>query len=107
MKFPGGGNMNALLGQAQKMQAEMKQMQEKLNKREIDVESHGGRIKMKMNGKQELTHIEISAEIIDPEAPELLADMVKVAVNEAVEASQKMVADEMSKIVPPGMAGLF
>jgi DNA-binding YbaB/EbfC family protein len=108
MKFPQqGGGMNNLIAQAQKMQAEMKEMQEKLAVREMTVESAGGRIKIQINGKQEILKIEISKEIVDPSDPGLLADMIKVAVNEAVAESQKMVASEMSRVVPPGLAGMF
>ena len=107
MKFPGPGNMQQLMAQAQKMQVEMKQTQEKLAKRELDVESAGGRIKIRINGKQEILAMEINKELIDPEDAEMLSDMVKVAVNEAVTASQDMVAKEMGQVVPPGLAGMF
>jgi DNA-binding YbaB/EbfC family protein len=108
MKFPNNmGGMNQLMQQAQKMQAEMKQVQAKLAERELDVESAGGRIKIKVNGKQEILSLTISPELVDPKDVELLADMVKVAVNEAVTASQNMVATEMGRIVPPGLSGLF
>ncbi|MBP7845375.1 MAG: YbaB/EbfC family nucleoid-associated protein [Proteobacteria bacterium] len=108
MKFPGNmGGMGQLLQQAQKMQAEMKQVQAKLAEKELDVESAGGRIKIKINGKQEILKIDISAELVDPNDVALLADMVKVAVNEAVTTSQNMVATEMGRIVPPGLSGLF
>jgi DNA-binding YbaB/EbfC family protein len=106
MKFPSGG-MGQLMAQAQKIQSEMKTLQEKLAVRELEVSSAGGRIKIKINGKQEVLGLEISKEIIDPSDPAMLADLVKVAVNEAVTQSQQMVAQEMSRIVPPGMAGLF
>jgi nucleoid-associated protein EbfC len=104
MKFPGG--MGNLLAQAQKMQSEMKAMQERLGQKEMSVESAGGRIKIVINGKQEIQSMTISPEIIDPSDPAMLADMVKVAVNNAVQSSQKMVSDEMSKVIPPGLAGL-
>ncbi len=107
MKFPGGGNMQQLMQQAQRMQAEMKELQEELEQRELEYESAGGRIKIRITGKQEVLALEIAPEVIDPEDPAMTSDLIKVAVNEAIQKSQKMVADEMGKIVPPGMAGLF
>jgi nucleoid-associated protein EbfC len=108
MKFPsGGGGMGNMMAQAQRLQAEMKTLQEKLAVREMTVESAGGRIKIQINGKQEILKIELNKEIVDPTDPGMLADMIKVAVNEAVQQSQKMVASEMSRIVPPGLAGMF
>lgn len=105
MKFPGGsGN---LIAQAQRMQAEMKNLQEKLALKEMSVESAGGRIKIQINGKQEILGIEISKEIVDPNDTAMLADMIKVAVNDAVHQSQSMVASEMSRVIPPGLAGMF
>ncbi len=104
MKFPGG--MGNLLAQAQKMQSEMKSMQERLGQKEMSVDSAGGRIKIVINGKQEIQSMSIAPEIIDPQDPAMLADLIKVAVNNAVQSSQKMVSDEMSKVIPPGLAGL-
>ncbi len=110
MKFPGGGGggmMGNLMAQAQKMQADMKRVQEKVSAQELDVESAGGRIKIKVNGKQEILALDISKEIIDPNDPGMLSDMLKVALNDALQKSQAMVAAEMSKVVPPGLAGMF
>ncbi len=106
MKFP-NNNAGNLMAQAQRMQAEMKSLQEKLGLKEMTVDSAGGRIKIHINGKQEILKIEISKEIVDPADTEMLADMVKVAVNEAVQHSQKVVPSEMSKVIPPGLAGMF
>lgn len=106
MKFP-GGNMQAMLAQAQRMQSEMKALQEKLAQKEFQLVSAGGRIKMTVNGKQEVLGLEISPEIIDKDDPGMLADLIKVAINEAISASQKSVADEMSRIVPPNLQGLL
>ena len=105
--FGGGGGMGQLMAQAQKMQAEMKSMQEKLGAREMSVESAGGRIKVKINGKQEILGLEISKEIVDPQDTGMLADMLKVAINDAIHQSQEMVSSEMSRVIPPGLAGLF
>ncbi len=99
--------MGQLMAQAQKLQSEMKALQEQLAVRELDVSSAGGRIKIKINGKQEILSLDISKEIIDPTDAAMLSDLVKVAINEAVTQSQQMVAKEMSRIVPPGMPGLF
>lgn len=102
----GGGGMGQLMAQAQKMQAEMKSLQAKLGERELDVDSAGGRIKIKVNGKQEILGLEIHKDLIDPNDPGMLSDMVKVAVNDAIQKSQQMVASEMGKVIPPGLAGL-
>jgi DNA-binding YbaB/EbfC family protein len=107
MKFPGGGNIAQLMAQASRMQADMKKLQQELAVRELEHSSAGGRIKVKVNGKQEILGLEISAEILDPQDPALASDMIKIAVNEAIKKSQDMVNSEMSRVVPPGLAGMF
>lgn len=112
MKFPGGGNnMGQLLGQAQKLQQEMKVMQERLSKEEYSIESAGGKIKVSVNGKNEVLKIEIDPALAKDLAQSgdaaMIGDMVKLAVNQALSTAQKKMSDEMGKLVPPGLAGLF
>ena len=107
MKFPNMGGMGNLMAQAQKMQAELKVLQEQLAKKEFEVSSAGGRIQITINGKQEIIKMQISKDLLEAQDAELLSDMMKVAVNEAISHSQKTVANEMSRVVPPGLQGLL
>jgi hypothetical protein len=107
MKFPNQGGMGQLLAQAQKMQQELKVLQDKLSKEEYSLESAGGRIKVTVNGKNEVLKLTISKELMSADDADMLADMVKVAINQALGTAQKKMSDEMGKIVPPGMAGMF
>jgi DNA-binding YbaB/EbfC family protein len=107
MKFPNQGGMGQLLAQAQKMQQELKVLQDKLSKEEYSLESAGGRIKVTVNGKNEVLKLNISKELVSAGDADMLADMVKVAINQALGTAQKKMSDEMGKIVPPGMAGMF
>ena len=107
MKFPNQGGMGQLLAQAQKMQQELKVLQDKLSKEEYSLESSGGRIKVTVNGKNEVLKLTISKELMSADDADMLADMVKVAINQALGTAQKKMSDEMGKIVPPGMAGMF
>ena len=81
----GGGNMQNLLRQAQKMQEEMEQKQKEIEDTIFKSSVGGGMLEASMNGKYELVDINIKPEVIDPEDPEMLADMVKSAVNSCVE----------------------
>lgn len=107
MKFPNQGGMGQLLAQAQKMQQELKVLQDKLSKEEYSLESAGGRINVTVNGKNEVLKLSISKELMSADDADMLSDMVKVAINQALGAAQKKMSDEMGKIVPPGMAGMF
>ncbi len=99
--------MGQLMAQAQKLQHEMKVMQERLSKEEYAIDSAGGRIKVTVNGKNEVLKLEIAPELFSGGDAALVADMVKIAVNQALTSAQKKMSDEMAKLVPPGMAGLF
>ncbi|MDR0897907.1 MAG: YbaB/EbfC family nucleoid-associated protein, partial [Oscillospiraceae bacterium] len=57
--IPGGGNMQQLMRQAQKMQQQMAEMQEALDVREYEAASGGGMVKAKVSGKRELLALTI------------------------------------------------
>jgi hypothetical protein len=86
--------------QAQQMQAEMVEAQEKLKDEVVEASAGGGMVKVKMGGDLTLREIVIDPEAIDPEEAELLQEMVQAAVNEGLRA-----ADEMAKSKMGGIAG--
>lgn len=94
----GMGNMQKMMKQVQKMQADMARLQEELATREIEATAGGGMVNVVANGKQEVVSIKINPEAVDPEDVEMLEDLVLAAVNEALRNSQEMVAGEMNKI---------
>lgn len=93
-----GFNMQKLMKQAQKMQADMARIQEELRNTEITEESGGGMVKVTVNGAQEVLAIEINPEIVDPEEVEMLEDLVLAAVKSALAAAQSHSANEMAKV---------
>jgi len=109
MKFnPGGGaNLNKMMKQAKKMQAQIAQMQEELENREFEASSGGGAVTVKVTGKQEVLSVKILPEAVDIDDIEMLEDMIMAAVNEAIRVSQDTVSEEMAKITGginiPGM----
>ena len=80
----GPQNMNGMMKQVQKMQEEMTALQTELEEREYEVSAGGGMVKVKINGKREILHIDIQPDIVDPDDIETLADVVTAAVNEAI-----------------------
>jgi len=92
------GNMNKMMKQVQKMQADMARMQEEVALKTVEGSAGGGVVKVIANGKQELISVEIKPEAVDPDDIEMLQDMVLAAVNDALKKSQEMVAQEMAKI---------
>ena len=108
---PGGLDLNAMMKQAQQMQAEMNDAQEKLKDEEVEASAGGGMVKVRMSGDMRLLEVTIDPEAIDPEDPELLQDMVMAAVNEGVRAAQELASTRLGGIMgglggPGGGGGL-
>ena len=94
----GPQNMNGMMKQVQKMQEEMTALQTELEEREYEVSAGGGMVKVKINGKREILHIDIQPDIVDPDDIETLADVVTAAVNEAIKKVDSTSVSEMQKI---------
>lgn len=107
----GGGpqNMNSMIRQAQKMQEDMEALQAELDEREYEISAGGGAVKVKINGKRELSSIDIKPEIVDPDDIETLTDILTAAVNEAIKRVNDTNNAEMAKVTGqmPGMPGMF
>lgn len=103
-----GGAKGGLAGQLQAMQKQMLEAQEALGEKTVEVTAGGGAIKVVMTGHQKLQSIIIDPEVVNPEDVEMLQDLIVAAVNEAVEASQNLAADEMGTITGGlNIPGLF
>ena len=104
----GAGNMNQMLKQAQKMQADMAALQEDLEQREFTATSGGGMVEVTVDGNHLVKSIKINPEAIDPEDAEMLEDLITVAVNEAISNAIKTSEEEMGAITGGlNMPGLF
>ncbi|CUO78830.1 YbaB/EbfC family nucleoid-associated protein [Clostridium sp. NSJ-49] len=108
--FPGGfggGNINNLMKQAQKLQKEMAQAQQELEEKEFEASVGGGAVLVKVNGKKEVLSIKIKEEVVDPDDVEMLEDLVLSAVNEALKKAEEETANKMGKLTGgmniPGM----
>ena len=104
--MPGGMNQAAMMKQAQKMQQEMLRMQAEQEAKTFTAASGGGMVTATVNGKHELTGIQIKPECLDPEDVEMLQDMVMAAVNEALHTAEETRQNELGKLAP-GMGGMF
>ena len=94
----GGGNMQQLARQAQKLQQQMTKMQEELEAREYEASAGGGMVTVKVSGKKELLSIEIKPEAVDPDDVEMLTDLVMTAVNDALRQCEETTGREMQKL---------
>lgn len=94
----GGGNMQKMMKQVQKMQTNMAKLQDELGDMEVEATAGGGAVKIKMTGKQEVREIEIDPEILTPDDVEMIQDLLTAAFNEALRKSQDLASSEMNKI---------
>ncbi len=99
--FPGGMNMNNLLKQAQKMQADMQKTQEELGNKIIEASSGGGAVTVTATGKKKIKSIKINPDALDD--AEMLQDLVLTAVNEALRQADELTANEMKKFNIPNL----
>ena len=103
----GGGNMQQLMRQAQKMQQQLQETNEKLDEAEYEASSGGGMVNVRVSGKKELTSLTIDPQVVDPDDIEMLQDLILAAVNEALRKEADTREAAMGRMVPAGMGGLF
>lgn len=94
----GPGNMQQMLKQAQKMQADMAEKQAELEETEYTASSGGGMVEVIVTGKKEIVSLKVKPEIVDPEDVEMLEDMITAAVNSALRSAQEAHDSAMDKL---------
>jgi nucleoid-associated protein EbfC len=107
----GQPNMNAMLKQVQKMQADMAKAQEELKNEVVEASAGGGMVTVKISGDLEVREVRIDPEAVDPDDADLLQDMVLAATNEAIRSAQELAARKMNEAAgglagPGGLGGL-
>ncbi len=103
-------DMNALMKQAREMQEQMARAQEEAKTEVSEASAGGGMVTVKANGAGELVEVSIDPRAIDPDDPELLADMVRAAANEALRGAAQQVETKLRSQMPDlgglGLPGL-
>jgi DNA-binding YbaB/EbfC family protein len=87
-----------MLKQAQALQQKMMDVQREMESKTIEVTSGGGMVTVVVNGKQRVVEIKIEKEIINPDDPGMLQDLVIAAVNKGLEEAQNMVAEAVNQV---------
>ncbi len=99
----GGMNINQLMKEAKKMQANMEKDQEDLANKEFEATAGGGAIYAKVTGKKELKEIKLNKEIVDPDDVDMLQDLIITCVNEALRKVDSAQAAQLGKYNIPGL----
>ena len=98
-------DMNKMMRQVQEMQAQMAKAQEEVAKETVEATAGGGMVTVRANGAGEITEIRIAPEAIDPDDPEMLADMVLAAVNEDLRSAHSLMESRLGGMMG-GLGGL-
>ena len=101
-------NMQQMMKQAQKMQKQLADAQDKLGQIEVSASAGGGLVKVTGTADMRITSVAIDPAALDPEDVDLLQDTVVAAVNECL-SSAKEAANRKLGAVTGGMSmpGLF
>lgn len=107
-KGMGGGNMNQMIKQAQKMQEQMVKMQEEMEEKTYEATAGGGAVRVVISGKREIQEIELRPEVVDPEDIEMLQDLIVAAVNEGLRKLESESSAQMGQLTGGlNIPGLF
>ena len=104
--FPGGGNMQNLIRQAQKMQQQMQEAQEQLAESEVTATAGGGMVEMVMDGSKKLVSITIKPEVVDADDVATLEDLIMACYNDAIDKVDELTKEIMGPFAQMG-GGMF
>lgn len=99
----GGMNINQLMKEAKKMQADMEKSQEELAVQEFDASAGGGAVKVVVTGEKTLKSITLDKDAVDPDDVEMLQDLILTCVNEALRKVDSAQAASLGKYNIPGL----
>ncbi|MGC9219849.1 MAG: YbaB/EbfC family nucleoid-associated protein [Solirubrobacteraceae bacterium] len=98
-------NMQQMLKEVQKMQAEMVKAQQELKEQTVHATVGGGAVTVEVSGELVFKSIKIAPEAVDPDDVEMLSDLVLAAVNQGLQAAQELAAEKLGAATG-GLGGL-
>jgi hypothetical protein len=101
------GNIGNLMKQAQAMQENLQKAQAEVARISATGEAGGGMVKVTMNGRHEVSRVQIEPALLSEER-EMLEDLIAAAINDATQRVAVAVNEKMSGAMaglqlPPGM----
>ncbi|MBR1811237.1 MAG: YbaB/EbfC family nucleoid-associated protein [Clostridia bacterium] len=110
-RIPNAPDRGNMMRKVQEMQENMQRVQEEVENTEFSASAGGGAVEVTVNGKNQVLSVKISPDVIDPEEPEMLEDLVLASVNEALRKASETMEREMGKVTDglgmPSIPGLF
>ena len=99
----GGMNINQLMKEAKKMQADMEKSQEELQIKEFESTAGGGAVTVKVSGAKQIKELKISKDVVDPDDVEMLQDLILTCINDAMRKVDAAQSAEFGKYNIPGL----
>ena len=98
----GGMNINSLMKEAKKMQADLEKNQQELAEKEFEASAGGNAVSVKVNGQKQIVDLKLQKEVVDPEDVEMLQDLIVTCINQAFKQVDDAQAASMGKFNIPG-----
>ena len=99
----GGMNINSLMKEAKKMQADLEKNQQELAEKEFEASAGGNAVSVKINGQKQILDLKLQKEVVDPEDVEMLQDLIVTCINQAFKQVDDAQAASMGKFNIPGI----
>ena len=99
----GGMNINSLMKEAKKMQADLEKNQPELAEKEFEASAGGNAVSVKVNGQKQILDLKLQKEVVDPEDVEMLQDLIVTCINQAFKQVDDAQAASMGKFNIPGI----
>ena len=99
----GGMNINSLMKEAKKMQADLEKSQTELAAKQFEASAGGGAVTVKVSGEKKLLDLKLQKDIVDPDDVEMLQDLIITCMNQAFKQVDDAQAASMGKYNIPGL----
>ena len=99
----GGMNINSLMKEAKKMQADLEKNQQELAEKEFEASAGGNAVSVKVNGQKQILDLKLQKEVVDPEDVKMLQDLIVTCINQAFKQVDDAQAASMGKFNIPGI----
>ena len=98
----GGMNINNLMKEAKKMQADIEKSQAEITSKDFEATAGGGAVKVIVSGAKYIKELIINKDVVDPDDVEMLQDLIITCVNEALRKVDDETSSQMGKFNIPG-----
>jgi len=99
----GGMNINSLMKEAKKMQADIEKSQNELALKTFEASAGGGAVSVKINGEKKVLDLKLQKDVVDPDDVEMLQDLIITCLNQAFKQVDDAQASAMGKYNIPGL----